>query len=258
MGAGDSLRVADVDDDGKVEILVNLGTAGLRVYQVAGLGVEPPPGPYLQTPELPGFLFKVRITAGGQEVAGTRETDCLGETLCVSGALPGRSELFARIIGPRPNGFRWVNLVRFTPSRVEVWIEEAATGQVNYYDLPALPSHDTQLAGLVDRRAFSAAAAAGPSLRHRPVGSAGVSAVPLGRPGNVDHGTAGGAATLIPAAFPEFRLSVKILADGVELPVRIEEDCLAETVCVSGVSAPHPPRRSFAAAGIRYAYLSVM
>lgn len=234
VGVSDSLRVADIDDDGKIEILANLGTAGLRVYQVEGLGVDPPPGPYLQTPELPGFLFKVRITAAGREVAGTQEADCLGETLCVSGALPGRSELFARIIGPRPNGFRWVNLVRFTPSRVEVWIEETATGKVNYYDLPALPSHDTQLAGLVDKRAFSTAAAAGPSLRRRPLGRAGVSAVPLGRPRNADHGTAGGAATFIPEAFPEFRLSVKILVDGVELPVRVEDDCLAETVCVSG------------------------
>lgn len=114
----------------------------------------PPPGPYLTSGELPGFRFKVRITSGAQVITGQKEAGCIGETLCVSGALQGRSELFLRIIGPRPNGFLWLNLVRFTPSRVEVWAEQTATGKLNYYDLPALPPADTELAGKVDKEAF--------------------------------------------------------------------------------------------------------
>lgn len=118
------------------------------------LSPPPPPGQYLASDELPGFRFKVRITGGSQAVAGSQEPNCPGETLCVSGALPGRSELFLRVIGPRPNGLLWVNLVRFTPSRVEVWAEKLATGEVNYYDLPALERTDDTLTGLIDRDAF--------------------------------------------------------------------------------------------------------
>jgi len=238
VGADDSLRVADFDEDGRLEILVNLGAIGLKIYQVGGPGTQLPPGPYLESPELPGFRFKVRITAGGQEFAGVQEADCLAETLCVSGALAGRSELFLRVIGPRPNGFLWANLVRFTPSRVEVWAEQIATGQVNYYELPALPGHDTELGGLVDKQAFSpvdaAGAAAGRSVRPRPLGAAGVSALEpasglaprlFGRPG---------AATFTSEAFPGYRFTVRIFANGEEQPARLEGDCLAETVCVSG------------------------
>ena len=236
VGFRDGLQVADVDGDGKTEILVSLGRPGVRLYQVEGVADAPPvpAGPYLETPELPGFRFKVRITAGDQELAGSQETDCLGETLCVSGALAGRSELFLRVIGPRPNGFLWVNLVRFTPSHVEVWAERIASGEVNYYELPALPPQDTQLAGLVDKRAFPAdLGAAWTSPRRRLPGSPGVASVEPGwRAGAPSAGTR--PATFTSEAFPGFAISVRIVAGGDEQPVRAEADCLAETVCVSG------------------------
>ncbi len=73
----------------------------------------------------------------------------------MSGAVAGRSEVFVRIIGPRPNGFLWPNVVKFTTSRIEVWIEQTETGQVQYYDLPAADPNAGILAGLFDRNGFA-------------------------------------------------------------------------------------------------------
>ena len=211
---------------------------GNRELFLASCGVAPPLGPYLETPEIPGFRFKVRISAGGQELAGALEPECIGETLCVSGALPGRSELFARIIGPRPNGFLWVNLVRFTPSRVEVWVERTATGEINYYDLPALPREDTELTGLVDKMAFpgeGAAVGAPTAVRSRPVGAPGVVLAPLA-PSRAATAPAPlpDPVTFEPEAFPGYRFTVRIFAGGEEQAARVEENCIPETVCVSG------------------------
>lgn len=239
VGLEDSLRVADLDEDGRLEILANLGSMGLRIFEVEGTGAGLPPGPFLETPELPGFRFKVRITAGDREIAGGQAPDCIDETLCVSGALAGRSELFLRVIGPRPNGFLWLNLVRFTPSRVEVWVEQTASGQVNYYDLPPLASSATELSGLVDKLAFlprGDAAARSARVRSRAPGDPGVSWM---EPGSLQAATAQGggssdAATFTADAFPGFAFTVRILAGGQEQPVRPESECLAETVCVSG------------------------
>jgi hypothetical protein len=202
----------------------------------------PPPGPWLTTTELPGFRFKARVTAGGTSTAGSSEADCLGETLCVSGNLPGRSELFARIIGPRPNGRLWVNLVRFTPSEVELWIEQQGTGLVNFYRLDAVPRESPVLTGLVDKQAFfppagGNAARVESAPRARRLGDAGVEAFRLMPAG-----------TLVPAAvtpdveaavftspeFPGFEFRVRIFAGGEEQATRQEADCLAETVCASG------------------------
>ncbi|HVS01755.1 MAG TPA: hypothetical protein VMT16_03220 [Thermoanaerobaculia bacterium] len=72
----------------------------------------------------------------------------------MSGALPGRTELQARIIGPRPNGYLWVNLVRFTKSRVEVWVEREATGERRYYELERIERGEEDLFGRVDTTAF--------------------------------------------------------------------------------------------------------
>jgi len=102
----------------------------------------------------PGFRFSVRIFAGGGEQTAQVESDCLAETVCVSGALAGRSELFLRIIGPRPNGHLWVNLVRFTTSRVEVEIEQLKTGETRTYILPEVPAGSDELPGRLDREAF--------------------------------------------------------------------------------------------------------
>lgn len=71
-------------------------------------------------------------------------------------AVPGRSELFLRVVGPKPNGYLWPNLVRFTTSTVEVWIEQLSTGELRYYRLPGASPGSSDLSGLFDRTAFEA------------------------------------------------------------------------------------------------------
>ena len=115
---------------------------------------DPPDGPWLTTAELPGFRFKVRITAGDDEVATRQEGDCIPETLCISGAVPGRSELFLRIVGPKPNGYLWPNIVKFSTSRIEVWAEQVATEQLNYYLLDGVAPGGSELTGFFDRLGF--------------------------------------------------------------------------------------------------------
>ena len=115
----------------------------------------PPPGEPITTPEVPGFRFWVEITPqDGTPVATRREPVCLPETLCVSGAVPGRSEVFLRIVGPKPNGYLWPTLVKLTTSAVDVWIERVETGRLRRYHLDAAsPGHDV-LPGLFDRNGF--------------------------------------------------------------------------------------------------------
>jgi hypothetical protein len=112
---------------------------------------DPPAGSWLTTSQLPDFQFKVRI--GGTAV-GTQVADCVPETLCVAGAIPTRSELFLRIIGPRPNGLLWAQVIRFTTSRLEVWIQRTSGGTIRYYDLAAVSQDSAVLSGLVDKEAF--------------------------------------------------------------------------------------------------------
>lgn len=110
----------------------------------------PPELPWLAAPGLPGFEVKVRIgTTAGASVA-----DCVPETLCVSGALAGRPELFVKVVGPRPNGHLWVQVARFTPSPAEVWLRRIATGRVNHYLLGPVGPASPGVPGLQDRRAF--------------------------------------------------------------------------------------------------------
>jgi hypothetical protein len=112
-------------------------------------------GDYLTTPAFPDFRFRVRIfQTTTQSLAGRKESDCIPETLCVSGAVAGRSEVFVRIVGPRPNGYLWPTIVRFTPSRVEVDIQQISTGITKTYALPAVPSDSDELNGLQDRTGF--------------------------------------------------------------------------------------------------------
>jgi hypothetical protein len=111
-------------------------------------------GDYLTTPAFPDFRFRVRIYNSATPIAGHKETDCIPETLCVSGAIPGRSEVFIRVIGPRPNGYLWPTIVRFTPSRVEVDIQQISTGVTKTYVLPAVPPDSDELSGLQDRTGF--------------------------------------------------------------------------------------------------------
>jgi len=111
----------------------------------------PPYDQWLRSPGVPGFETQVRI-AGERE--GVEEPLCIDETLCVSGALPGRSEVFVRVVGPKGNGRLWPTLVKFSTSEVEVWIRQISTGEIEYYRLAgARPGFD-ELPGLFDREGF--------------------------------------------------------------------------------------------------------
>jgi hypothetical protein len=113
----------------------------------------PPAGSWLATSQIPGYQFKVRVTAG-TAITGVQESDCIPETLCVSASIPGRSEVLVRIVGPKPNGYLWPNIVKFNTSQVEVWADQLSTGSIKYYVLPgAWPGLDT-LPGLYDRTGF--------------------------------------------------------------------------------------------------------
>lgn len=112
------------------------------------------PSGFFSDPSYPDFCFRVRIGDPGSARPGTRESECLSETVCVSGAIPGRSELFIRIVGPRPNGFLWPTLVRFTPSRVVVDIHQKSADRTRQYVLPGIPAGVDELSGLQDRTGF--------------------------------------------------------------------------------------------------------
>ena len=133
------------------------GGSALFLYTAAGSADPPPPaGPWLTTPELPGFRVKARFTTSGGAIAGQSVTPCIGETLCVAGALPDRAELFVRVVGPKPNGKLWPTLVKFSTSRIEVWIEQTGSGAVRYYELPAVTPGEQllDLDGLADKLGF--------------------------------------------------------------------------------------------------------
>ncbi|HKI06723.1 MAG TPA: fibronectin type III domain-containing protein [Thermoanaerobaculia bacterium] len=112
-------------------------------------------GGFLTSASFPDFRFRVRITPqGAATIQGRKENTCIPETLCVSGAAAGRSEVFIRIVGPRPNGFLWPTIVRFTPSQVEVDVQQISTGIQKTYFLPAVPPGSDDLSGLQDRTGF--------------------------------------------------------------------------------------------------------
>jgi len=116
---------------------------------------EPPAGPWLTDGQYPDFQFKVRITPqGGEPAPVQKEAACIPETVCISGAIPGRSELFLRIVGPKPNGRLWPTLVRFSTSRVEVWIEQLSTQARRYYRLDGASPGSDELPGRFDREGF--------------------------------------------------------------------------------------------------------
>lgn len=110
---------------------------------------------FLTLQEIPDFRFQVRIfPAASAPIAGQKVSQCLPETLCVSGAVPGRSEVYLRMVGPRPNGYFWPTMIRFTPNRVEVEIQRISTGEVKRYALEAVPGDGDELPGLQDRTGF--------------------------------------------------------------------------------------------------------
>ena len=128
----------------------------LRATQPPGVVPSPPYDSAFESPTFPGYVFHVVI--GGDEDEprfGTPEPDCLPETVCVSGALPGRSEVLLRIVGPKPNGFLWPTIVRFTTSQVEVWIWKTdRPQQTRYYRLEGTSRDSGELDGLFDREGF--------------------------------------------------------------------------------------------------------
>jgi hypothetical protein len=111
---------------------------------------------FLTSEHFPGFRFQVRIfnQSSPTPLVGRKEASCLPETLCVSGAIPGRSEVFVRVVGPRPNGYLWPTIVRLTSSRVEVQIQQVSTGLVKTYVLDAASPDADELNGLQDRTGF--------------------------------------------------------------------------------------------------------
>ena len=66
----------------------------------------------------------------------------------------GRSEVFVRMVGPKPNGYLWPTIVRFTTSTVEVWIEQLSTGALRYYRLAGATPGSSDLTGGFDRMGF--------------------------------------------------------------------------------------------------------
>jgi len=156
------------DEVGELYVAEYAPAPGGRIHRLVGPpgdpgddpgdGEPPPPGDgWLTTPDIPGFRFRVEITSGGAtpvEQPVRREAACIPETLCVSGAVPGRSELFVRIVGPKGNGKLWPTLVRFTTSTVEVWVEQIATGEIRHYRLEGATPGSSDLTGLFDRDGF--------------------------------------------------------------------------------------------------------
>jgi ELWxxDGT repeat protein len=190
------------------------GRAGAQIWAIRRdfLGdPDPPGGPWLTSDEASGFRFKVRFAGG---VAGQAEPTCLPETLCVSGAVPGRAEVFLRVVGPRPNGFLWPTLVKFSTASVEVWIEQQFSGVRRYYQLSGARPDFDELPGLFDREAFRPASASPETTA--------VQAVVTGEPPSGEW--------LTSAEIPGFRFKVEIAG---RLGQK-EAACLAETLCVSG------------------------
>jgi hypothetical protein len=121
----------------------------------------PPPGPpsedWLTAPLLGDFRVQVRISVGGDVQPAQQEmVGCDPETVCVSGAVPGRVEVLVRVPGPRPNGCYWPTVTKQTTSTVEVWVERISTGQVRYYVLDGSSPGSSDLPGTFDREGFCA------------------------------------------------------------------------------------------------------
>ncbi len=144
---------------GKLYFRANDGIHGRELWAVPlepNVAEPSPPGdPPLTSPQLPGFRVWVQFSQpGGGALPGRAEVGCIPETLCVSGALSGRSEVFVRVVGPKPNGRLWPTLVKFSTSTVEVWIEQMTTGIVRYYRLEGATPGSSDLPGLFDRTGF--------------------------------------------------------------------------------------------------------
>jgi hypothetical protein len=123
---------------------------------VAATPGDPGGTSFLTSEDFPDFRFQVRIfnQSSPEPLVGRKESSCLPETLCVSGAIPGRSEVLVRVVGPRPNGYLWPTIVRLTSSKVEVQIHQVSTGLIKTYVLDAASPDADVLNGLQDRTGF--------------------------------------------------------------------------------------------------------
>ncbi|MDX1996970.1 MAG: hypothetical protein SF066_04565 [Thermoanaerobaculia bacterium] len=149
-----NLLAADAEE---VFVQADDGATGAELWRIprGRLDPLPPAGPWHTSAALPGFEAKVRIAGpGGEGIPGRPEIGCIAETLCFSGAVPRRTELFVRVVGPKPNGRLWPTLVKFTTSAAEIWIRQASSGEVRFYQLPAARPGVDELAGLFDREGF--------------------------------------------------------------------------------------------------------
>jgi hypothetical protein len=122
----------------------------------AGGGSGPPSAALaIESLELPGFRVWVRFSPQGTAPSwGTLLEPCLAQALCAAGLLPARAEVIVRLIGPKPNGFLWPQIVRFTTDQVEVWVQQKATGVTRYYLLSGGSPGSETLTGRVDRHGF--------------------------------------------------------------------------------------------------------
>jgi ELWxxDGT repeat protein len=204
--------------------------SGVWALPVGPFDPPAPLGDWLASPEAPGFSFKVRISTPSGSILGTKEPACISETVCVSGALPGRSEVFLRVVGPKPNGFLWPTLVKFSTSTVEVWVRQEATGLVRYYRLEgARPGFD-ELPGLFDRQGFQPVAQGAASTGALLAGLVAAEPTVLAA-GDVPAPPAG--AVFTSPHFPDFRFRARISAGDQVQEVRQEAACIEETLCLS-------------------------
>ncbi|HEX5720940.1 MAG TPA: hypothetical protein VF179_32600 [Thermoanaerobaculia bacterium] len=180
--------------------------------------VPPPQSVWLESARVPGFRFKVQID--GQTV-GRQEPACLAWTLCVSGALSGRSEVFLRISAPGDGRPR---LVKLTTSAVDVWVLQTATGHLRHFRLNGSDPAGSALEGILDREGFrnvpgALEAAGGEARKPR-------TPQPPGR-------------WIETKGVPGFRVQARLTSDGKSRILR-KEPCAAETFCLGG-STPGTP-----------------
>ena len=166
VGPGSSGSAA-LDDDGRLVGILRgacadntttttfFGRFSVSYPDLAPILATRPAADFFTDPTYPDFQFLVEIDDGAQISTGHRESACLPETVCVSGAIPGRSEVFLRIVGPKPNGYLWPTIVKFTTSRVLVTIRQISTGEEQMYDLAGASPGVDELPGLFDRQGFS-------------------------------------------------------------------------------------------------------
>lgn len=217
------LVLAPYDTEGP-RLLLAVTDSGLWARPLEGSTFPLPAGEGITDPAFPDFRFWFRIDpgTGGPAVAGQKEERCLPGTVCASGAVPGRVEVLARVVGPRPNGFLWPTLVRFTTSEVQVWIQQISTEELRHYTLPRAEAGEDELDGLFDRTGFT------------PNGSSKL-AGPLHRASRADTEPPPAGDWLTTPELPGFRFKMAIGAQGTL--GRREGACLAETLCASGALA---------------------